>query len=321
MTPQHRNDTSAFVVRANGQRPVWVALAAGLAALALGFGLWRAGAGDTGSIGVAAAVPIAPALAAPAPFRFGIPGPTTAPCAPAAADGPLAAYTAHLAQRLERPVLVCPLASRTEAAAALEAKSVDMALLDTAAIAPHRTSLRALMMPRGHGGLGRVETVALTLTTATGTGLGALAGAKVGYAGAARFAQAEPQRALADQGVSAADLAADLITDGPEQGFAALRAGQIDVLVLHTAARERVCRRSSAEDRPCADIKELWRGRPRAETAYSVRRDMDRELRFRLIGIHVALHLENPAAFAAIAPGAPELEPTEADALVLGIAP
>ena len=64
----------------------------------------------------------------------------------------------------------------------------------------------------------------------------------------------------------------------------------------------------------------LWRGRPRAIKALVVRRDMPDDLRFRLIGIYVAMHLEAKEAFAWGAswmPGGAEFEPTEADALAL----
>ena len=60
--------------------------------------------------------------------------------------------------------------------------------------------------------------------------------------------------------------------------------------------------------------------RPRAEQAVVVRRDMPLDLRYRLIGIHMPLHLEAPAAFAYAAAGVKspaEFQPAEADALTL----
>jgi hypothetical protein len=46
---------------------------------------------------------------------------------------------------------------------------------------------------------------------------------------------------------------------------------------------------------------------------------MDFETLHRLVGVMVALHLENPPAFKWLAPGAVELTPPEADALRIGL--
>ena len=65
---------------------------------------------------------------------------------------------------------------------------------------------------------------------------------------------------------------------------------------------------------------DLLRARPRSSEALAVRRDIPNELRYRLIGIHLPLHLEAPAAFAFAAAGvkdAAEFQPAEADALAL----
>jgi hypothetical protein len=62
-------------------------------------------------------------------------------------------------------------------------------------------------------------------------------------------------------------------------------------------------------------MREIFRGRQPAETAFGVRTDLDAETRLRLVGILMAMHLENRAAFDWLAPGATELTPTEATAL------
>jgi hypothetical protein len=67
---------------------------------------------------------------------------------------------------------------------------------------------------------------------------------------------------------------------------------------------------------PCRDLRAVLHARPRAAWALVVRRDMPAELRYRLIGIHLPLRLEAPAAFAfAAGPGAAEFQPAEAEAL------
>ena len=70
----------------------------------------------------------------------------------------------------------------------------------------------------------------------------------------------------------------------------------------------------------CGDLKVVWRAaRPQAERAYAVRRDLPDPLRYRLLGVHLAMHLEDRPAFdwaaAQLAPGAADFEPAEAQAL------
>jgi len=79
---------------------------------------------------------------------------------------------------------------------------------------------------------------------------------------------------------------------------------------------------SPKEPEPCRDLRVLIKARPRATQALVVRRDITTNLRYRLIGIHLPLHLEAPAAFAFAAgwaKDAAEFQPAEADALTLAV--
>lgn len=88
-------------------------------------------------------------------------------------------------------------------------------------------------------------------------------------------------------------------------------------MVLHAGAWQKLCRGDQPGEDLCADLKVLWRQRQVADQAWAVRLDMTDDWRFRLIGIHVAMHNEAPDAFAwAAGPDAEEYEPTEAKALI-----
>jgi ABC-type phosphate/phosphonate transport system substrate-binding protein len=125
---------------------------------------------------------------------------------------------------------------------------------------------------------------------------------------------------LADQGAGKGFFSReDVATDG-EAAAAKLRAGGADALALNAAAWQRLCQDDRPQDHRCGDLKVIWRGRQRAPLALAVRRDIPDELRFRLIGIHVAMHLEAKNAFAwasSFVSNGAEFEPTEAEALAL----
>ena len=62
----------------------------------------------------------------------------------------------------------------------------------------------------------------------------------------------------------------------------------------------------------CEGIEPLWRGFVPLTSAYAIRADLPTETRYRLIGIHVLMNIQNPDIFAAVAgPGAEAFEPTE----------
>lgn len=238
----------------------------------------------------------------------------------AAAPAGQKAYYKLLADRLGREIQECPVATEAAAAQALTTGVADMAVLDPAGFEPVRAQTRAILTVRPAGGLNRIPVLVVTKAASTRTGLPSLKGATVVYAGQAPSALSLPRQALADQGAAAGFFAREDIAADPDAAAAKLRAGAADALVVNAAAWQRLCRGDRPQDQRCGDLKVLWRGRPRALKALVVRRDMPDELRFRLIGIHVAMHIEARDAFAwagAWIPGGAEFEPTEADALAL----
>ncbi len=269
-------------------------------------------------LGVAAAL-LAGAAGAE-PFRIAASGPT-APCAPLASAAPAGekAYVDHLAKRLERPVEVCAFATPAEAAAALAQGNADMARLDPASYAAGGGQLRAILTVRGKAESNRIPIVVAT-KGASAVDVAALKGKTIAFGGASPAGLATPQTVLSDRGLAPADYRAKVEGDG-DTALAELRAGKVDAVAVHGAAWQRVCRMVSPKDpEPCKDLHIVLRARPEATQALVVRRDMPMELRFRLIGVHMALHLEDPAAFAYAAGWSKdpaEFQPAEAEALTL----
>lgn len=258
------------------------------------------------------------------PFRIAVLG-AEGPCAAPATSAPAGeqAYAKHLQARLGREVRHCPYPDAAAAALALAAGEVDIAPLDPAAFATVADQARAVMTVREKGALNRIPSLVAVKAGAPYRALADLKGRRVVVGGAIPAARDLPKRALADHGAGEAFFGAETIAADEEAALADLRAGRADAAVLHAGAWRRQCRGLSPSDRPCADLAVVWKARPRAAQALAVRNDMPDPLRFQLIGVHVALHLEAPEAFAWAAPKLatnPEsFEAAEAQALTLAL--
>lgn len=236
------------------------------------------------------------------------------------ATGPAEAYRLHLEKRLERPVSLCGAADATAAAAVLKAGKADMVLLDPPAFDTVKDMARALLTGRVRAETGRVMTMALALKRSGRKSLADLTGATPIVAGSVPTSKDVPMQAIVDAGAPVASFKPLLVIEGDEPAFAALRAGRGDVLVVNGSARSRACMTPDLKRDPCADLVELWRGRPRAARAFVVSNKMSMGDRHQLIGIHIGLHFEAPAAMrylAQLLPPAVAIDPAEAGALLL----
>ncbi len=272
--------------------------------------------GVTLLLGAAAAMPVQ-AQGAEAAFRVVVADAGLAGCQ---ASGAAEAYRLDLEKRLGRPVSLCGAADATAAAAALKAGKADMVLLDPPAFDTVKDAARALLTGRVRADTGRVMTMALALKRSGRKGLADLNGAQPIVAGSAPASKDVPMQAITDAGAPVASFKPLLVIEGDEPAFAALRAGRGDVLVVNGSARSRACMTPDLKRDPCADLVELWRGRPRATRAWVVSSKMPMGDRHQLIGIHIGLHFEAPAAMrymAQLLPPAVALDPAEASALLL----
>lgn len=258
--------------------------------------------------------------AAPPAFRIGVMGAAAGPCAPPPPTAPAGerAYFDLLARRLERPVLACPVASFADGAAGLAAGRLDMAVLDVASYPAVRSTVRAAMTAHTDGAPVRVPVV-LAVKAGHDGAPAALKGRGVGFGGSSAVALALPRQVLAEQGYGGASAPNEQVAANETAALAALRAGKVDAVALQAAAWQRQCQSPSPKVQPCADLTLVWRARPRAQRAFAVRRDLPDPLRWRLLGVHVAMNIENKPAFAwaasQLSTGAADFQPAEAEAL------
>lgn len=227
---------------------------------------------------------------------------------------PLTRYLKLLSERLEIPVEACPLADRAEGAKKLADEAIDMTLLDPASYAPVAANVRPFLTKRV-GTLGRTETVLIVTDASPIRKLSQAEGKRLIFGGKVPVMADEPKHALHDAKLSDATLNAAVVAADDHAAAAAIRTGAADALVLHSAAYTRLCRGATKRDKPCAGLREVWRGRPIAQEAWAMRRDMPPETWVRLVGIHVALFADAPDIATWLAPGTTEIEPIEATGL------
>ena len=268
-----------------------------------------------GAVLLSAAQAQAPTL----PLRIAEVGPAAGPCAPLPANAPAGqkAYYQLLAERLQTEVLNCPVTDAGAAALALAAGQVDMARLDGAAYGAVSDKTRSVLTTRSRGALNRLPVVVSTLKSSKAESLANLAGASLVFGGPMQATHQVPKAALRSYGADDGFFGAQRVAQDYEAAAAQLRNGEAQAMVLHAGAWQKLCRGDQPGEDLCADLKVLWRQRQVADQAWAVRLDMTDDRRFRLIGIHVAMHNEAAEAFAwAAGPDAEEFEPTEAKALI-----
>jgi len=245
----------------------------------------------------------------------------SAPCAPLTADAPPGerAYFELLARRLEMRVLNCPMASRTEAAHAIADNKADLAVLDASAYRPVAAKSRSILTVRPDGGFARIPAIVAVRANDPRHSLADLRGASAVLGGSNRSYSERPMKALADQGATTGYFSSLTTAGSADEALDMLRDGKVDAMILHAGAWRRVCLKVRGKSR-CDELRVAWRGRPRAQLALVAPNAMSLETRYRLIGIHVAMHQEAPAAFqwaSSWIPNGAEFEPTESDALIL----
>ena len=128
-----------------------------------------------------------------------------------------------------------------------------------------------------------------------------------------------PFEVLASFGLSRDDF--DLIAaDGPLAVVNAVASGEAQFAALEATSWARTCNANIADYDDCGQLSVITIVRPRAEHGMVIRRDAEKERRYRMVGVHTRMHFENAPAFLwLVGPDAPELEPTEEEAFTIGI--
>lgn len=255
--------------------------------------------------------------AAPMPsvLHIGYQAPATAACAAPGASTPpaIAALARHLSGRLTMSVQLCPFADPAAAAAALAQGRVDFANLTPAAWPAAKGKGRPILTVRPDGKLPRTPILAIAKASVGKLDAAGIARRRVIVIKQDPLYYDAARAAVATRGGPAIVKTPTPLAGSFDAAIGALATGKADVALMPGEQWQAGC---SADKPLCAPYRVAWQDRPVAGTAWVLRADMPDELRYRLIGIFLPMHLENAQAYAGAAGGVKGgFEPTEATAL------
>jgi ABC-type phosphate/phosphonate transport system substrate-binding protein len=248
----------------------------------------------------------------PATLRVGFEAGRDIPCAAAdkATPAGIARYGKLLSDRLGIPVEMCGFANAQAIANAFAHDKLDFAPLSAAAypaaggVRPILTSLPKNALPRG-------PIVAIAMSSDR-KGAADVARGRVATLAKGPLTYDLARATLAANGGSAILKTATPVVGSVNDGLSALQSHKIDSLLLPIDYWATSC---AGAKTACKSFQIVWQGRPVPDTAWCLRTRLGDELRYRLVGIHVALRFDDPAAFEAVAgPNADTFDPAEATA-------
>lgn len=226
------------------------------------------------------------------------------------------AYVEHLEGRFANRVVLCLTDTIAEAAQLMNDGETTLAWINQADAQASSDTWRAFLTLRGFDGLGRPPYVVFAGESVTEPG--ELDAAQIG------FVSQEPQRLFVDMALETLqDLGLRLTSVEQDQRypdvpslFQAVRSTEKAAGVLDANAWGRNCGVLDPSYNPCDDFQVLYEGRPRADQAMVIGTEHASEFRYRMVSVHIALHMEAPEAFAWINQGqGSEFQPAEHDAL------
>ena len=228
-------------------------------------------------------------------------------------------YTDLLAARFNTDVTLCLTETFADLAELAELEEVNFVWLDQERALPLLDAWRPALTLREPTNLGRAP-FALFFAPAT-NGAATLADvslADIGFLGRPPEALNIDlaKRLLSDYGVAGDYSAAPRRFATYADLMDAIETGEVRAGILEGGTWGRACGVLDPASTFCDHLDTLIYDRPRAIEAFMIPLTTDQERHFRLIGVHIALHIENPEIFAWLSQSkGPEYEPTEGAAM------
>lgn len=226
------------------------------------------------------------------------------------------AYASHLETRFSNPIVLCLTDDAEGSAKLAQNGDVKLAWIDQAQAAGLTDQWRAFMTLRAKDGLGRPPYV--LFTGAEETDIREVRLSEIAFVGQ------EPERSfvgmaidtLEDHGFQASSDAVGQRYADVQSLLTAVRSEGALAGLLDSNAWGRECGVLDPSFNPCDDLSVVYQERPRAKGAMIIQANEPSELRYRMVSIHIALHMEAPEAFAWINQDrGSEFQPAEPDAL------
>lgn len=225
-------------------------------------------------------------------------------------------YASHLDKRFSAEVQLC----FAPDAQGLAKGSVDLAWGQRSDLEVFGSAYRPFLTSRLKGGSSRVPIVVFQSDTSEPLQMDELEGRALAYNGQepTELNRDAARKLLGNFGHDEKDLSWQPF-QGAEATVEAVRTKKAEVGALEVTAWGRNCNVYRPDQKGCGDMRVIAMLRPRAESGMIIRNDLSKEIRYRMVGVHAHLHLEEPGAAAWVLGRADaEFEPLEADAFNIG---
>lgn len=228
------------------------------------------------------------------------------------------AYAKHLENRFNTTVTLCLTGSIADSVSLIDEAGVNMIWVDRANSDTLTDTWRVSLVLRTQAGLGRTPFVLFGLKSNTALDLERLTQEQIAYLDhpPASLLLEKAGSILLDYGIEGASVETGVAKKAVDDVFAAVREGDVQAAILDASTWAAACALLDADSVVCEDLQILMYDRPRAEEAFMIPADTSLERHYRLVGVHISLHLEEPELFAWLSQGAgSEYEPAEAAAI------
>lgn len=181
---------------------------------------------------------------------------------------------------------------------------------------------RPFLTKRSSASLGRVPIVFFERNAASSTGAERFRGKRLAYS-AKEPAALNKEMALALLSDLGVDLAEITLVPAPDSSSVAdlVRGGDADFGTLEISSWSRNCAVYRSDQKGCSDLSIVFTSRPRADVGMIIRRDISKEIRYRMVGVHAHMHYEEPRASSwVLGDREARFEPLEPEAFTIGTA-
>lgn len=229
------------------------------------------------------------------------------------------AYAQYLESRFNTRVTLCLFNTIGEAVEAVDETKTNFIWVDEESGGPLLETWRSSMTLLPSNGIGRTPFVLFRLNSQPEIDLENLSMSRIG------FLNQPPHQLHVD---AARKILSDygLMADASETGvarstipalFEAVQKRDVDAAILEASSWAIYCGVLDADSTACDGYEIMIYDRPSASHAFMIPNDTALERHYRLIGVHIALHLKRPELFEWVSQGiGSEFEPTEASAMV-----
>lgn len=225
-------------------------------------------------------------------------------------------YAEHLQKRFSSTISLC----FSPSADAFSASDIDMMWGRRAELAAFQQTHRPFLTGRSSGTVGRVPVVVFTTVSNASSRPQDLRGKRVAYSGKEPVSLNRDMAlaVLSDFEIDAADVSLVSVVDRARVADA-VRSGDANYGVLEVSSWARNCNVYRSDQKDCSDLSVVFTSRPRADVGMIIRRDISKEIRYRMVGVHAHMHYEEPRASSwVLGDREARFEPLEPEAFTIG---